>query len=286
LSKHCLGSGQPFTLSLSFSNGISFSSPGFNPLIQNSRTWTPPFRKKSKNPSQRRRDQRRWEEHQVKKSTPAAGSTPATEQESSSKGPPVVEHPQTLPVVDHPLTPPVMDHPQPPKSSPLPAKSRDSQESMEVDIPPPSIQEKAAENVPEIHTRNTETETPTIATTDDLPSVISQINPPMKQKPKSNKKPQTEELHLSLCAPNIGAAARFGRKFSKSTYVGPHPRNEHHFIFSTHIENTNLNQMKSMINEFSDTMNLIKIRVLSENKNYFPDKAKHCEKCISCHVRK
>jgi len=271
LAKHCLGSGQAFSISSSFRNGISFSTPGSNSFPAHTRNWSPPFLKKKKTPSQHRRDRRRWEEHQLNKLTPAAGSTPATE-ESSTKETPVLPENVT----------------SGPKPSPLLNEELDSQIVMEVDIPPPLIQEQ----VPVVQARSNDHEdeseevsldvTTEASPISELPQTIS----PFKQNSsKIDKKPKTEELHLSFCAVNRFTAAIFGRKFANPTFVGPHPRNKNHFISSTLIDATNLNQMKKMINEFGQTMNLIKIRVLSENKNYFPDQQNHCQECISCNSK-
>jgi len=248
---------------------------------------------RKKTPSMLKRNRRRWEDFQLRKSSNPQNPTPRT-----GFLPPVIGSPsqnlESEPMVTDSLTPPPragltspvsgsqsQPHgtgPQPasqqvqppspttgtkqPVAGPQPAKSQSPRTGLEQPVP---------EHVSERNNdENCETETPSLAT----------------KKKQSKKKPHTEELHLSICAPNVAAAAKFGKKFAKSTYVGPHPRNEQHFIFSTHIENTNLNQIKNMINEFNENMNLIKIRVLSENKSYFPDKENHCQKCLSCHIKK
>ena len=78
LAKQCMRSGQAFSISVS-TNGVSFSTPGFNSPQYIPRSWNSHSYDRRKTPSQRRRDQRRWEQFQNRK-TPAAGNPPASEQ--------------------------------------------------------------------------------------------------------------------------------------------------------------------------------------------------------------
>ena len=94
------------------------------------------------------------------------------------------------------------------------------------------------------------------------------------------------ELHLSVCSADQEESYQFGNKFKRSTYLGPHPRNKNHFLYAVHLDDINVNHMKTMINEFNEKKNLIKIRIPSENKNYFPDKQNHCQECVNLHVKK
>jgi len=95
MAKHCLRSGQAFSISGSSTGGITFSTPGFNSFPRSSRIWhSPSFNKKTnhKTPSQRRRDQRRWIDHQ-KKISPSEELNPAGGSNSGT-GP---QHPVTKP---------------------------------------------------------------------------------------------------------------------------------------------------------------------------------------------
>jgi len=133
LAKHCLGTGQAFSITSSFSNGISFSTPGFNLFPRNTRAWTRPFLKKTKTPSTLRRDRRRWDEFQEKQTKPAA-ETPR--EQPSSKETPTAE--PSIVVAEAPATPrPVVDSLPPTESTPS-SLEKDSH-LMEVDVPPAMI---------------------------------------------------------------------------------------------------------------------------------------------------
>jgi len=134
LTKHSLRTGAPFTLSVSIWDGISYrySSPGIRPsnpdswtrtspptsgsffpnagpnsLQEPTQKWPTTFRK-HKTPSQRRRDQRRWDAYEPKKPTVAG---PPDSSANSMDTPPTVE---PLEDVDLPPTenlPPTVDLP-------------------------------------------------------------------------------------------------------------------------------------------------------------------------------
>ena len=102
-----------------------------------------------------------------------------------------------------------------------------------------------------------------------------------------HKKKQLTELHLLMCSADQAASYKFGNKFKISSFLGqPHPRNKHHFLYAIHLDDTNVNQMKTALNDCNEKKNLIKIYIPSENKNYFPDKQNHCQECINHYVRK
>jgi len=136
MAKHCLRSGQAFSISGSSTGGITFSTPGLHFFPRNSRIRpSPTFSKKAKTPSQRRRDQRRWNEHKLKKTSPAAGISPATELPKVSETVSVVaESPST------PNSSPsqVVEPPPPTKATPSPSLEKDLT-PMEVDFQPPLI---------------------------------------------------------------------------------------------------------------------------------------------------
>jgi len=282
-------SGSPFSFRISIRNGIffSFSSPGSQ--IPMSRS--PPTREvRKKTPSMLRRNRRRWEDFQLRKSSNSQNPTPRTGFQPPEIGSPS-QNSESEPMVTDSLTPPPRTGPTSPASGShsQPQGTGQHPVSQPPSPTPTTGTQRPAAGLVKSHSPRTGTKQPVPEPVDEIDndedSEPETLSVTTEQKP-SKKKLHTEELHLSLCAPNIAAAAKFGRKFAKSTYVGPHPRNEQHFIFSTHIENTNLNQIKSMLNEFNENMNLIKIRVLSENKSYFPDKPNHCQKCVSCHNKK
>ena len=125
-------SGLPFFFRVSIWNGLSFSlsSRGAHPPMNRN---VPTREVRRKTPSMRRRDQRRWEEFQAKKSSdtpvtghqpPATGSRPETHSSGSSPQRKVSEHLQT-----QTPQPPMKPAPKPEKpnlesgSFPPPAKT-------------------------------------------------------------------------------------------------------------------------------------------------------------------
>ena len=89
-SKHLMESGSSFSFRVSIWNGISFSLSSRGPPPPMTRTFPTPGANK-KTPSMRRRDQRRWEDFQAKKSqtfsdSPVTGSQPpATDSRQEAK---------------------------------------------------------------------------------------------------------------------------------------------------------------------------------------------------------
>ena len=142
----CLRSVQPFSFSSS-SLGFNFSTPGYKTFP---RMWTPPpasFSFKHKTPSQRRRDQRRYEQFQEKKNKPAAEEVPqtkATGQETSKNDSPteVMEPPITSVTDPSPATqsPQVVEPSQTLESEQIlespPELHHHHQDQMEVDLNP------------------------------------------------------------------------------------------------------------------------------------------------------
>ena len=122
----------------------------------------------------------------------------------------------------------------------------------------------------------------TSANNDKLPKIVNQP-PKISPKDASNKN-QTEELHLTFCAKDHGSAAEFGDNFPKSTYLGPHPRNPNHFVFSTHQDYKRAQQMKTGL--LYHLYGIIKIRSIPENQNYFHKNQQHCTKCKDWQVKK
>ena len=137
-------------------------------------------------------------------------------------------------------------------------------------------------------TRNIENKVPVINTSEiiddsndktsanQIPPMISPITTPTKSEPDS------EVLHLTFCAKN--RAATSGDKFPESTYLGPHPRNRNHFVFSIHFQNDAAHKMKTW--ELPPEYGIVKIRSIAENQNYFHDNQKHCKNCKDWHVKK
>ena len=153
LAKQCLKLGAPFTFSFSPRNGCSFSTSGRSssqkPLFDTNPTMFGNFIQR-KTPSQRRRDQRRWEAFQEKKSSPSTAT--ATAARSSVEQSPTVESSPTVSLepaskVDSPSfsEPEISLRSQsaPTEKAPVSAEPSQlsSQNPMEVDspLPPPSM---------------------------------------------------------------------------------------------------------------------------------------------------
>ena len=109
-----------------------------------------------------------------------------------------------------------------------------------------------------------------------IPSPISPINSPRKTKPK-------EEIKLFFCAKNQPKAIKRSEGyFPNSHYIGVDSSNKNHFIFSIcpdPSETPNLECIKEYKNILNKNANLIKFRVISEQKDYFPDQPNHCKEC-------
>jgi len=264
-SKDLLESGSPFSFRISIWNGICFSlssSGSQKPMSRNA----PTREVKKKTPSMRRRDQRRWEDHHHKK--PSNFQTPESE--------PMVTDSEILSPRTG-ITPPV-SFSQPQGTGSSPASQPRIGAKPPTSIPTTGFQQPlAGSHVPVIQPRISEDKNERVspAVTTEVVSPKTVISTPIIQK--------SEEVHVSLCAVNESTAGKLGRRlFKNATYVGPHPRNKNHFVFSAHLDKNMLNQLKDMLNELNTKVNLIKIRVLSENQNYFPDQPIHFKECISC----
>ena len=135
------------------------------------------------------------------------------------------------------------------------------------------------ETVPEVKTTRNYVQTIEDASTNmmalenKLPPAILPITSPVKV----NKR---EEVRLLLCASNKAAALKFAQKYPEPKYYGPHPSNKkHHFFISLFIDSENLPRLKGDVNELGHDFLLL--HVVSENKNYIPEQADHCQACRS-----
>merc|ERR1719319_254170 len=114
------------------------------------------------------------------------------------------------------------------------------------------------------------------------PPLISPISSPS---PKNKNPPLNYEVHLLICASDQVAASKKIDK--KLNYLGPHPRNQNHFRFSTHHDEKTINNLKNpqTLNFMSKSFGIQSIRMVSENKNYLPDKQFHCQDCRNRHIK-
>jgi len=267
LAKHCLESGQAFSISSSLQNGTTFSTPGFNSFPRNTRIWFPPFPRKSKTPSQRRRDQRRWEQHQENKSKPAADISQPSEQPLSDEPPPRVAK---LPVPPDPVmeSSPLTDAAN---SSPLDLTTVNSSSfPMEVDIPIPVIPRPLP-----VKAKDNEEYSSILKDSLQPPPMISPLNSPIQS---TSAKPAKLDVQLLFCTKNQEEAAIYEKMLPRSNFTsrGPHPRNPHHFMVFVQLDQNQINDLKTVED------GLIKLRVESENKSYLPAKVTHCKECKHC----
>jgi len=131
-------------------------------------------------------------------------------------------------------------------------------------------------NVPVINqTRNT-TET-NLGTSD---STVTMEDEPLQRNAK-------EEIQLLFCSSDEATAKQLSNhNFPKSKYLGPHPKIKNHHFFSIHPTSADVPYLKKDLNYLNKKVNLITLRVLSENKNYFPDQQNHCLECRANHRKK
>jgi len=294
----CLKTGSSFSFSLSIRNGINFQFSNPHPKDQVSRninrTNTVPNHWK-KTPSQRRRDQRRWEDFRANKGLvpnypppvtglqlPVAGQQPPAagqQPQVAGKQPPVAG--QQPPVAGK--QPPVADQQTPvaDKESPLVKEATEAMEIVEEIVP-----EVKSETIPVItfarntsFTKDDSTSNSVISSgmsksTEstqplDIPLPISPINSPPKN--------ETTEVRLLFCAPNQSAALKMSKNYNAAKFLGPHSSNKrHHFYFSTKCPSANLPGLKEAANSLSD---IILFHVVPEKKNYTPEEPLHCQAC-------
>ena len=121
------------------------------------------------------------------------------------------------------------------------------------------------------------------------PTISDPLPFPLNQENKTP--PHTEKALLVFCARNQAAAAKYGKKFPKSSYQGPHPKNKtHHFQFSTQLSASNLSKMKTDLDQLvklPKTVHLLIFKVLSEGKAgqvYVPKEKEYCQECANQHV--
>ena len=123
-------------MSVSVPGGFSFnfSSPGHNPALRYSQRW-PSTSIKNKTPSQQRRDQRRWEAFQSKKSE-SSGQSPPEERQHPPISVPVSSAQKSEEVSVKPDSAPASLGVESPKSSESTTSSNPSVNEMEVESPP------------------------------------------------------------------------------------------------------------------------------------------------------
>jgi len=295
-TKQCLNTGSAFTFSLTIWNGISYKFSNPHPKQDQdcrNANWTNAIStQRKKTPSQHRRDRRRWEDHQQQKSssTPASGhlSQEAGHQPSVSGfqspvagfqppvagiQPPATGHPQDPVDLSMKSTTPVIEEPLPkPENS-------DAMDTLEEEVEDPVMDETritseaidGASN--SLMSLNNET-----LRKNDVPPLISPINSPVKA---------LEEIRLLFCASDEAEARSLSnRKFPHSKYIGPHPKNHHHHLFSFQPTSADLQFLKMNLNYLSMKFNLITFRIISENKNYHAEQKHHCQECQTRHHKK
>ena len=90
-----------------------------------------------------------------------------------------------------------------------------------------------------------------------------------------------EEIKLLFCASDEAEAKLLSqRNFPRSKYIGKHKIKNHH-IFSIHPTSKDVPFLKKDLNKLNNKVNLIALQVISENKNYYPDKQHHCQECCA-----
>ena len=107
---------------------------------------------------------------------------------------------------------------------------------------------------------------------------ISPNRPPVKVISNSSTIEKLTELHLSICAVDQEASYKFGNKFRRSTFLGPHPRNKNHFLYKIYLDDISTKRLKTRTHVPHKGAFLSKFRIPSENKDYSPDQ--HCQECV------
>ena len=214
---------------------------------------------RKKTPSMRRRDQRRWEDFQAKKS----------------------ETPSNIPVAGR--QPPGTDS-RPEQHSSGFSHSHDSEtEAMETN-----------DNASETKKKPNLKSFSTVQSSEKIPPIISPLNTPQKNKisTKEINKPseikldsqtstQTEELKIMLCAPNKTAATSVMKKFPLSAFEYA-TNNKNHFVFSTNLLPSQIKALKKDPIQFiklPHNVNIVNYFIPKEEKVYHPEEKKHCPGC-------
>ena len=190
LAKQCMRSGQAFSISLS-TNDISFSTPGFNSPQYIPRSWNSHSYDRRKTPSQRRRDQRRWEQFQNRK-TALAGNPPAKEKIFQTNSPPTVNTSSESPKgvsSESDLNPPTVA---------IPTVQENKSSTVTPESPPASL---GAESVPSSNPSVNDMEV------DSLPTSISPIPPQIETAQVSSQETKSQEpLLLSQFPEDLSTA--------------------------------------------------------------------------------
>ena len=142
-------------MSVSVPGGLSynFSSPGHNPVLRYPQRW-PSSSNKTKNPSQQRRDRRRWEAFQAKKAE-SSGQPPPEERSHSS-------HPPTTGVVSG------LQEQQPVKPESSPA-SVIVESSESIPVSNPSVNDMEVESLPSAISPTSSTKRPKLDVKPPIP---------------------------------------------------------------------------------------------------------------------
>ena len=106
-----------------------------------------------------------------------------------------------------------------------------------------------------------------------IPPIISPINSPVK-----SKETPTEEVRLMFCAPDQTAAENVAKQLPKSFYMGQ-AKSKRHFVFSTHLNPTEIVLMKDNVNQIlklPTNMKIVNFYVVNEDRIYnLEEKHKH-----------
>ena len=218
------------------------------------------FRAKKKSPSDYRRDAIRREKFLEKMRKSSAPSTTSS------------LDPSSFPPMDTSEVPVILTKGTP---APMTTESNEVTDTLEANI---LLENKTKNNIPVITARNrTEIKKTT------FPPAISPINSPIK----ITNKHKEEEVHLIICAMDQKEASKLLSKktnFQTPNFVGLQSvKNQHHFVFSVHIETNDIPALKDQINRLNKCANVIQFQVLSNKENHFPKQPNHCRDCRDKH---
>jgi len=245
---------------------FSFSMDHSSPIQTGSSRQDILKKKRKKSPSDRRRDSLRRENHLERKRNPSPPGVSSSNPVSTSSME-ISDSPQVPVIIEEPVT----NTSDTVEVEPVPVinATRNESEIKDDDDDDDDDDDNASNSMISIN------EEPTQIL--DLPPAISPINSPLKC--NKNHEEMKEEIHFLFCAKDQATAKRLAKPYQRhheSKYIGPHPKNKHHFYFSSYVSPANLSGFKEAC-AWND--HFLFARVVSEKKNYQPTEPPHCQAC-------
>ena len=223
---------------------------------------------KKKSPSDLRRDARRRKEHLERK-----GNSGQPAASSSSNPPSSTDPPSSAEFSMISETPMIIEN-----SDVMDTESSDQSSEDSFVIENPEVPVTSVEGAFPV-TPTTRNEVPVKESRNTIEHIdASTIQPNL---PTIDHPEKLHVVRILICAANRAAAKQRSMQFPKSKMIGAHQSDkQHHFVFSTHVNDEYISKLKTNINKFEDLLSF-----KYDNESFAPDhdepQHNHCQDCKS-----